>query len=60
MNIRELIHRIEARIADRRDELEVSRQSQMVSEVLNSEIAFWKLCLQNLGRWPNKFAVAGG
>jgi len=48
MSIRDLIHRIEARIADRRDELEVSRQSQMVSEVLNSEIAFLEALLAEL------------
>lgn len=54
MKAKDIIHRVEARIADRRDELEVSRQSQMVSEVLNSEIAFWKPCLQSLGRWPIK------
>ena len=48
MNVIELIHRIEARIADRRDELEVSRQSQMVSEVLNSEIAFLEALLAEL------------
>ena len=38
--MRELIQKVEARIADRRDELEVSRQSQMVCEVLKSKIAF--------------------
>ena len=48
MNVTELIHRIDARIADRRDELEVSRQSQMVSDVLNSEIAFLEALLAEL------------
>jgi hypothetical protein len=36
----ELIQKIEARIADRRDELEVSRQSRMVCDAIESEIAF--------------------
>jgi hypothetical protein len=48
MKAKDIIHRVEARIADRRDELEVSRQSQMVSEVLNSEIAFLEALLAEL------------
>jgi hypothetical protein len=36
----ELIQKVEARIADRRDVLEGIRQSHMASDILKSEIAF--------------------
>ncbi len=44
----ELIRKIEARIAERRDELEVSRQSQMVSEAIKSEIDFLETLLAEM------------
>ena len=44
----ELIQKIEARIAERREELEVNRQSYSVSQVLTSEIDFLEALLAEM------------